>query len=94
MNAKISQLFGTFKKDGSKLTRADLPGYLQIGKRRNPTPKKPLHFIVYKAEAGEQYISSMYPLSDALSAFRIEYGGTLARVEYETPDTVIISSWA
>lgn len=89
----LTELFGIFQKTGSKLTRTDLPGFLQIGTRRNSTSKKSPYFIVYKTPEGDRYISSMYPLNDAKSTFKIEYGGTLARVEYTTPDTVIISPW-
>lgn len=90
---KLNDLFGLFQKAGSKLSRANLPGYLQVGKRKTTTPTKPPYFIVYKTAESQQYISSMYPLNDAQDAYKIEYGGMLARVEYTTPDTVIISPW-
>ena len=93
MMTKLNDLFGLFQKAGSKLFRANLPGYLQVGHRKVTTPTKPPQFLIYKSSEGEQYISSMYPLNDALDAYKIEYGGMLARLEYTTPDTVVISPW-
>lgn len=88
---KLSQLIGHFQKKGSKLTRKDFLGFLQIGTRKQVTPTKPPKFLIYKTPDQEMYISSMYPLNEPIEAYKIEYGGQLARVEFTTPEKVVIS---
>lgn len=52
-------LEGQYCKTNSTLTSKN--NTLIIGKRVNPTPKKPLNFLLIKQGKRHRYISSLYP---------------------------------
>lgn len=73
---KLLQLVGIYTLTGTKMTKDDLTGHLQIVTRKQVTLSKPIHYIVYKSPEyprGE-YISSMYPTDDP-RVYRMESGG-------------------
>ena len=58
----MTNLIGEFDLSISNLQKADFQGSFIIAKRRKPTPKKPLLYLLYKSQTGNiTYISSLYP---------------------------------
>lgn len=92
--SKIQPLTGLYQITGSKMTRADLNGHLQIVTRKQVTPSKPALYIVFKHPENPrgEYVSSMYQTDDPM-VYRIETGGQHYAVRHVTPETVVIDPW-
>ena len=91
---KVGQFFGTYQKNANQLVNEVLPGHLQIVQRKNGiTATKPQLYMLYKAHGQCKYVSSMYPLRGLQNVFKIEFGGSLARVDLSIPDRVTITPW-
>lgn len=91
---KVGQFFGTYQRNANQLKNEVLPGHLQIVQRKNGiTATKPPLYILHKALGQCKYVSSMYPLRGLHDVFKIEYGGTLARLDMSNPNQVTITPW-
>ena len=91
---KVGQFFGTYQMNANQLRNEVLPGILQIAQRKNGiTATKPPLYILHKANGQCKYVSGMYPLKGLHDVYKIEYGGTLARLDMRKPDQVTITPW-
>lgn len=91
---KVGQFFGTYQMNANQLRNEVLPGHLQIAQRKNGiTATKPPLYILHKANGQCKYVSGMYPLKGLHDVYKIEYGGTLARLDMRKPDQVTITPW-
>ena len=91
---KVGQFFGTYQRNANQLKNEVLPGHLQIVQRKNGiTATKPPLYILHKALGQCKYVSSMYPLRGLHDVYKIEYGGTLAKIDLSKPDQVTITPW-
>jgi hypothetical protein len=58
----MANLQGSYELLKSNLVREGADWSLVIGRRQKPTPKKPLHYLLYRSKAGKHtYISSLFP---------------------------------
>ena len=81
---KLEAFFGSYQKEAGRLSREGFPGFLQIAQRKTVTATKPPHYLVYKAPEGDVYLSSMYPIPNRESCYKIELGGILGMVHITT----------
>ena len=70
MQTKI-EIAGEYSKKGDQLSNGEIT--LHIGKRKNPTDKKPSYFL-RQIKPEFDYISSMYPTALG-SKYQIDYAG-------------------
>lgn len=61
---------GEYHKEGTQLKGQEIT--LQIAERKNPTAKKPKHFL--RQIRPFQYISSLYP-TDTQGKYEVDYSG-------------------
>jgi hypothetical protein len=58
----MANLQGRYQIQKSNLVREGENWSLVIGRRQKPTPKKPLHYLLYRSQTGKHtYISSLFP---------------------------------
>jgi hypothetical protein len=58
----MANLQGNYQIQKSNLVQDGADWSLVIGRRQKPTPKKPLHYLLYRSKAGKHtYISSLFP---------------------------------
>ena len=58
----MANLQGRYQIQKSNLVQDGTDWSLVIGRRQKPTPKKPLHYLLYRSKAGKHtYISSLFP---------------------------------
>lgn len=58
----MANLQGRYQIQKSNLVLDGADWSLVIGRRQKPTPKKPLHYLLYRSKAGKHtYISSLFP---------------------------------
>lgn len=77
---KISDLFGTYHKTGTRISKQGSSEYLVITTRKAVTPKKPPLFLILKGCGQDQYISSLYPIEGFPDTYKIEFKGQLGYV--------------
>ena len=81
------QLAGQYCKTNSTLSSKN--NTLIIGKRVNPTPKKPLNFLLLKQGKQHKYISSLYPAGGGINHYTFDFGNR-SYTYTQNDDTVII----
>jgi len=86
---KVADLIGTYQRQGSKFTKADLIGCLQVSNRKAVTATKPPLFLLYKTPGADQYVSSMYPVTGASDVYKIEWKGQIAFVKLDSESVTI-----
>ena len=65
------QLNGQYFKSNSTLTSKN--NILLIGKRKNPTAKKPENYLLIQRGKKYHYVSSLYPLDESQSSYKFDY---------------------
>ena len=77
----MANLQGRYQIQKSNLVLDGADWSLVIGRRQKPTPKKPLHYLLYRSKAGKHtYISSLYPQGqdgslNALEVYSLDLDG-------------------
>lgn len=80
MNTNVTEnnsvLQGCFEINNKTLVNKGSKGVqrLVIGTRKNPTPNKPLNYILSKEGSRYNYVSSMYPTNQD-NNYKLEYNG-------------------
>jgi hypothetical protein len=77
---KIDDLVGTYQRSGSKMSKADIIGCLQVSQRKAISTTKPPLFLLYKTPEQTQYVSSMYPIPGKPDVYKIDWKGHIAFV--------------
>ena len=88
---KIADLIGTYQKSGSKMSKADIIGCLQVSQRKSVSTTKPPLFLLYKTPEQTQYVSSMYPIPGKPDVYKIDWKGHIAFVKL-TSDSATIAN--
>ena len=77
----MANLQGRYQIQKSNLVLDGADWSLVIGRRQKPTPKKPLHYLLYRSKAGKHtYISSLFPKGqdgslNALEVYSLDLDG-------------------
>lgn len=58
----MSKIEGRYQSDKSNLVKPGI--HLVIGTRRQPTPAKPKHYLLFREGSSHKYLSSLYPTPD------------------------------
>lgn len=77
----MANLEGNYQLQKSNLVKQGLNGSLVIGRRKKPTPQKPLFYLLHRSIKGKHtYISSLYPQGqdgslNALEVYSLDLDG-------------------
>ncbi len=88
---KIDDLVGTYQRSGSKMSKADIIGCLQVSQRKAISTTKPPLFLLYKTPEQTHYVSSMYPIPGKPDVYKIDWKGHIAFVRL-TQDSATIAN--